>query len=341
MDIDTVVIAVRPPLPSPRGPVSTAVIEALRRQPSPIDVGDVEFSNALFDDDLHLALYCLYELHYEGFDRVDERWEWQPEALALRQRLEAAFLGALRHVVEPAEPGTDVRQALLDITTAGGGRSLSGYLETEGSLSEMQEFCIHRSAYQLKEADPHTWAIPRLRGAAKAAMVKIQSDEYGEGNPADMHAELFAATMRGLALDATYGAYLSVIPGVTLATVNLVTLLGLHRSMRGALVGHLAVFEMTSEGPMGRYARALERLGAPAAARRFYDVHVEADAIHKHIALDDMVGALVAAEPNLGPDIVFGARALTLVERTLTDHLLDSWAAGRSSLVRHPARVAA
>ena len=67
---------------------------------------------------------------------------------------------------------------------------------------------MHRSAYQLKEADPHSWALPRLTGAPKAAMVEIQADEYGGGDVERMHSALFAKTMDRLGLDATYGAYL-------------------------------------------------------------------------------------------------------------------------------------
>ena len=111
---------------------------------------------------------------------------------------------------------------------------------------------MHRSAYQLKEADPHSWAIPRLFGAPKAAMVEIQADEYGGGRPEWIHAELFARAMRSLGLDPTYGAYLDLIPGITLATVNLMSLFGLHRRWRGAIVGHLALFEMTSSIPNRR-----------------------------------------------------------------------------------------
>ena len=55
--------------------------------------------------------------------------------------------------------------------------------------------------------------------------------------------------MDAVGLDATYGAYLDQIPGVTLATVNLMSLFGLHRRLRGAIVGHLALFEMTSSVP--------------------------------------------------------------------------------------------
>jgi hypothetical protein len=51
---------------------------------------------------------------------------------------------------------------------------------------------------------------------------------------------LFAQAMDELGLDSSYGAYLNRIPGYTLATVNLMSLLGLHRRWRGAIVGHLA-----------------------------------------------------------------------------------------------------
>ena len=119
----------------------------------------------------------------------------------------------------------------------------------------MRERAKHRSAYQLKEADPHTWAIPRISGQAKATMVEIQVDEYGNGNGSRMHSALFAETMTALGLDPRPNRYLNELPGFTLATVNLISFLALHRRLRGALVGHLALFEMTSVGPMGRYLK--------------------------------------------------------------------------------------
>ena len=35
----------------------------------------------------------MYELHYRGFEGVDERWEWEPSLLALRSVLEDIFEG--------------------------------------------------------------------------------------------------------------------------------------------------------------------------------------------------------------------------------------------------------
>jgi hypothetical protein len=326
-------------LPRARGPFSAAIVVALRDEPGRRLVAPAIDPDAdvLADDDLQLALRIAYDLHYTQFAGVDPAWEWDPNLIAFRTGLEHACLAALRERVGAPEElqRLDPAVELLELAN-GDGPSLSQYLLEDGTREELREFVVHRSAYQRKEADPHTWAIPRLRGRAKAAMVTIQHDEYGEGVVDDVHAELFAVTMEAFGLDPTYGAYIDSLPGVTLATDNLPTLFGLHRELAPACVGHLALFEMTSVGPMGRYSAALARHGIPAGARRFYDVHVEADAIHERVALEDMVHGLLDDDPTVGGMVVFGARSLTAVEGRLTGHLLDSWGVGRSSL-REPA----
>jgi hypothetical protein len=282
-------------------------------------------------EDATLALYAMYELHYQGFAGVDDRWEWEPTLLRLRAQLEDALQRELRTTVrmQPVA-ANDVVEELCAIAS-GDGPSLSEWFCANGTLRTMQEFAVHRSAYQLKEADPHTWAIPRVRGRTKAALVEIQRGEYGDGRPHAMHSELFASTLRALDLDPAYGAYIDRIPASTLATVNVMSMFGLHRRFRGALIGHLALFEMCSVVPMGRYATTLRRLGVPGAAP-FYDAHVEADVQHASVALHEMAGALARDEPELANDIVFGARTLDAVEREFATSLIDTWTAGRSSL---------
>jgi hypothetical protein len=328
-----------PPLPLARGTRSAHVIDALRRAPQPLDALDATIGrgDALADDDLQLALYVCYELHYRGFDGVDERWEWEPSLLAVRAALEAELEAALEAAVPPLLPGelpgpAEMDVALRAIADADEGPSLSRHLEREGTLEQLLEFCVHRSAYQLKEADPHSWALPRLGGAPKAAMVEIQADEYGGGRADRIHAELFARSLRALGLDDAYGAYLDLIPAVTLATVNLMSLCGLHRRRRGAIVGHLALFEMTSSVPNRRYANALRRLGAGEDATAFFDEHVVADAVHENIAAVDLAGGLVRQQPELCADLLWGARALVELEARWAAHLLDCWADGRTSL---------
>jgi hypothetical protein len=208
---------------------------------------------------------------------------------------------------------------------ADSGPSLSRYMEHDGTLAQMRDVVVHRSAYQLKEADAHTFGIPRLEGPSKQLLAEIQAGEYGvDGTDRIVHAALFAQTMRELGLDERRNAYLDVQPGSALAISNLISMLGLHRRWRGALVGHLAVFEMTSVVPMSRYSHALERMGAGPAARRFYDVHVLADAEHEVLALE-MAAALVGQEPARRDDVLFGAGCAIAVEHAFARRLLDGW----------------
>jgi hypothetical protein len=138
--------------------------------------------------------------------------------------------------------------------------------------------------------------------------------------------------MAGAGLDPTYGAYLDHIPAITLATVNLMSLLGLHRRWRGAAAGHLALFEMTSSLPNRRYAAGLRRLGLGDDATDFFDEHVVADAVHENIAAVDLAGGLARQDRALTPDILWGARALAHVEARWARHLMDAFQAGVSSL---------
>ena len=329
------------PLPAPRGPLSDFLLAHLVDEPHHLAPPPRPADDALSGDDLHLALYCCYELHYRSMDGVAEAWEWEPSLLAFRARLEAAFDRRLRQEIGDPGPVDDVQAGLRSVLAEHRGPSLSSYVERLADIAQLRELAVHRSAYQLKEADPHSWAIPRLSGRAKSALVEIQFDEYGAGVPGQSHAELWAATMEAIGLDSAYGAYLDVLPGPTLATTNLMSMFGLHRRWRGALVGHLAVFEMTSVVPMSRYAAALSRLGIGHSARRFYDVHVEADAHHEVVATRELAAGLAVSEPALAGDILFGARAILAVEDRFARHVLGCWEAGRSSLLAPaPAAVA-
>lgn len=323
------------PFPAPRGPLSTNLLARLRGAPGggPWRLDAVEGADP-WGEDLQLALYAAFELRYRGIDGVDPAWEADPGLFAVTTAMGERFLDAVRQVVGPAEvTGPAATVEALTAAATGGGPSLSRWVAEWGTLEHLREFAVHRSAYQLKEADPHSLALPRLpAGRAKAAFVQIQSDEYGNGRPGQSHQELFAATLRALDLDDRYGAYVDLLPGPTLATVNLVTLLGTSRALVGACVGHLALFEMTSVEPMGRYARAVRRLTGHDAAARFYDVHVVADQLHQRAALDDLVVPFVEDDPARAADVVFGARALAAVEARFTAHLLRGWARGRTSL---------
>src|SRR3712207_1216359 len=102
-------------LPEPRGPLSAALCTDLAggttlssqtaalapALPEPADPVDV-----LRDDDVQLSLAICYELHYRGFDGVDDGWEWEPGLLGVRRELERRHLAGLRALVPaPQEIG--------------------------------------------------------------------------------------------------------------------------------------------------------------------------------------------------------------------------------------------
>ena len=289
---------------------------------------------AWHDDDLQLALWCCYELHYRGFDDVDERWEWNPAVIGFRWTLEQRWLASLRGFAgHSAVPSAAVPDLLTGLARRTGGPDLPGYLAREADRAQFTEYVAHRSVYQLKEADPHSFGIPRLAGPVKAALVEIQADEYGGGMPERMHSELFRSTMRWAGLEDEYGHYVPAAPAVTLAVSNLMSLFALNRRWLGALLGHLAALEMTSTGPNRRYSAGARRLGADEAARQYFDEHVEADAVHEQIAAHDLCGGYAAQHPGASADILFGASCCLALDDELARYLLSCWRAGRPSLL--------
>jgi hypothetical protein len=333
-------------LPTARGPLSEILLKTLASNELPAELNHFEDTvqealsidtDIFFNEDLQLTLFVLYELHYSGFDQLTDDWEWHPPLLALRNRIENRFEKRLRDALselpQPAANAQAVADALFTMSQDASGPSVSSYVARNASLEHAREFLVHKSIYQLKEADPHTWAIPRLTGRAKSALVEIQTDEYGGGIPGRTHAELFARTMQGVGLESDFGAYIDVIPAITLASVNVISLFGLHRRHRGAACGHLAIYEMTSSLPNAKYARGFRRLGFDGRVTAYFDEHVEADAVHEQIAGRDLAGGLIEADPKLINSVFFGAATVVLLDGLVGQWQMEAWRSGRSSLL--------
>ncbi|MEJ1154453.1 iron-containing redox enzyme family protein [Microbacterium marmarense] len=329
---------------SSRGALSELLIDALAGPP--VDSFEADAAcianilacspDILHDDDAQLSLFLMYSVHYGSITQFDAGWEWNPGLIRVRGILEAAMEVALRAAVQrPVAPDATadaVAEYLFALTAPTPGPSLSRFMAKSATVEQAREFLILRSVYTLREADPHSWAIPRLTGRAKAALVEIQADEYGGGRPQRIHAEIFARSMRGAGLDATYATYIDAVPPILLASHNMMSLFGLHRRLRGAIVGHLAAFEMTSSLPNRGYADGFRRLGFGDEVTEYFDEHVEADAVHEQIAGRDLAGALVESEPELLNDVIFGAAACLLVDDMVADDIREAWEHGRSAL---------
>jgi hypothetical protein len=314
-------------LPAPRGPLSSAAVELLRDGTLPrVDVAGAD----PFGEDLVVALHTCYEPHYQGFAGVDPDWEWAPELLGFRRELERVFERALRDSVEPGDDVAAVLDELLVEPVPGAG--VSHFLRDEGEWWQLREYVVHRSIYHHKEADPHAWVIPRLWGHAKAALVAVEFDEFGGGRGDRVHAELYRDLMAASDVDNEYLSCFDDVPAPVIAVVDMMSLFGLHRRLRGAMVGHFAAAEITTAPSAARLVKAIERLGGGPDMTHFFEEHVEADAVHEQVLRHDVIGDLLDREPDLAADVVFGVRATEFLEARFADHVLTAWREGRTSL---------
>lgn len=335
-------------IPAPRGPLSHGLFPMLRLAPHDLPGEITELAAASTTaagpdgvEDLQITLFACYALHYTGFEDVASSWEWQPSLLAVRAVLETQFERSLRERADFPR-GLTARQLpgyLLRFGIPAAGPSLARYLKHKAPVDQFCEFVIHRSMYNVIEADPHSWCLPRMTGRAKHALVEIQADEYGNGLPGRMHSELFQRMMTELGLDPSYGGYVEQVPAVSLAPLNAASMFGLHRRLRGALLGNLAMIEIGSSFVNSCFSAGLARLGMSSAARWFFDEHIEADAAHEQVAAHNMCGAFAAEFPAEADELLFGASATRKLSQLSDVAMMRNWANGTSSL--RPAPVPA
>ena len=333
------IVSSRMPVPASRGRLSELVLEALLSGDGSSSElrGEAtrERPDVLADDDAQLALTLLYELHLRGIEGVADETGWDLGLLEVRALLEEQLVAGLDELVGTVSDPPDVIAELFAIGADTDGPPTARYLATNGTLDEFRELMIHRSLNQLREADLHTHAIPRLDGEAKAALVEVQADEYGGGSLIRMHSTLFAGLMRELGLDDGYARYIDRVPAPTLAALNTLSYFGIHRSRVNELIGHLCVVETTSSLPSRDYSRGLKRLGIGPAGRLFFDEHVEADSVHEQLVVRRVAGGLgTTSEARIG--LVRGARICAAVERLAAEYIWDHWQDGESSLRAQP-----
>ena len=315
----------------PRGPLSRAAFSALvspepfRVEPA-LPTAAADEADVLRSDDVQVTLWALYELSFRGFDDVPPDREWDTDVLALRGDLERVFEAAVRrHVGTPAVSGGDFPDQLRAVIEGADGPPLATHLHRHADREQVLTFLRHRSLYHLKESDPSAFVLPRIDGPAKVALAELLYDEFGAGRPESLHSKLFADALAGAGLDPTYGAYVDETPASTLAENNVMSLFGLHLRLRGAAVGHLAAFETTSSVPCRRIAAGIERVGLPDVVAAYFHEHVEADAVHEQVMLHDVCGSLVAGEPHLAEDVLFGAAACLALDALANGELMGAW----------------
>lgn len=318
-------------LPSPRGPLSAQVFRYLRAVTPDPDLGDLAHDLtdvSVTSGDVQITLWSLYQLHLRSFTDVREDAEWDGALLSLRSRIEAAletFLTRATSDLLASPVSGSIEDQVWQLIARAPDSGLVNHLHRHATHAQFHDFLRQRSIYHLQESDTSNFLLARLDGAPKVALAELQYDEFGAGRPEMLHQRLFAEAMRAVGLDDTYGHYIDDVDPMVLATNNVGTYLALHRRWRGRAVGHLAAFEATSSGPCRRICQGIRRLGLPEEVHRYFDEHVEADAVHEQMVLGDICVPLVAEHPELEADVLFGAASCLVLDELAGGALGQRW----------------
>lgn len=324
-------------LPQPRGPITESLFKALTRSPGALSVKVADriiARDALFGDDAPLALFCLYELHNRGFRGVSDDWEWDPDCLELRRRLECAFVRQLRYEVFLSYGMTkvsakDVAMELTALARTSNSQLLS-FIATDATSTHVEELAIHRSMFRGNEIESRVRAASQLCDHVTSSTRSGGVDDFGLDATVAVHAEMFRMALEATGIDGPHGTSLESVPSASLSSLNLVTMFALHRRWRAALVGYVALREMCL-GSAGSYVTGLERLGMRGVVDYCRAQH-DAGELLDSICLDESVSGFVAAQPELSSDVIFGARSFELLEGAFITRLMTAWSDGRSSL---------
>ena len=318
-------------LPLERGPISRHVIETLAGADDGATHRDRARPGMLADADVQLALWILYELHYRGFDGRARRPRVGPRACSAcgarsSVRFEHELRGAARRPLIGCPARATSADQLVALVDADDGPSLGDLPAARASREQVLDFLRERSVQQLKESDPQSFVLPRLDGAAKVGprRAAVRRVRRRPSRTAARHAVRRRPRGRRARPDLRR-VHRRGLRAVSLACANVMSMFGLNRRLRGAAMGHLAAFEATSSVPSRKIAAGIERVGLPDAVAAYFHEHVEADAVHEQVAIQRHLRRLVADEPALRDDVLFGAAGCLHLAALSGGELLDRW----------------
>ena len=308
-------------LPNARGPLSESVIEYISGRSARLWS---QRGEAVLDDpDAQLALWLLNCADVSTDADIDVERVRSLPLRALHWTLERSFEDEVQRAVAAVDAEVDL-QLLLDDLVQAPAIDLAATAAEHGP-DALRDVFVAKAPYLGFEADPHTLALARLEAPLKPIVAEIQSGEYGVGH-AQTHAQIYRGCLT--ALGVSYHDAIEAAPTSSLAYANLAWLFGREVRWRGAAVGQLCLLELDSVEPCSAQVEAWDAAGLPPAARRWYDVHVLADAEHEVVIRDQLVPALESTTPWLVPDAAFGATATWMLQQHVAQELADRWERG-------------
>jgi hypothetical protein len=143
----------------------------------------------------------------------------------------------------------------------------------------------------------------KLPTRPKLELARNYWDEMGRGNAKGMHGPMLETLTHALKLAPSIGETV----WESLALANTMAGLASNRCYAYHAVGALGAIELTAPGRATYVASGLRRLGVPASARHYFDLHAVLDVKHSAAWNEEAIAPLAAENPKIATAIAEGA----------------------------------
>ena len=180
---------------------------------------------------------------------------------------------------------------------------LFSWLADTANLEDMRWFLRQEVAGEAGFDDLVALTQLRLPNRAKLELARNYWDEMGRGHERGMHGPMLTRVSTELNLEPQVHSTV----WESLALANLMVGLAVNRRYAYHAIGALGVIEMTAPARVSHTNAGLKRLGVPASARRYFQLHAGLDIQHSEAWNREVIRPLVAANPELARPIAEGA----------------------------------
>ena len=242
------------------------------------------------------------------------RLQWELESSWLDELTETAVPADLPALGDPDDP--DAAPAVVAALRALAARdrlpTVYRWVAREASWSEVVAFLALEGGPDAGFDDLVAACQVGLTGRPKLELATNYWDEMGNGDLAAVHTVLHEDLVEAIAMPRLPR---DAQPLAGLERVALGALMATNHWLQPEMLGALGLIELQA-GPRCRLVlQAFERLGAPAGARPFYEVHAEVDPRHGRDWMDNAIVPVLSEHPEWGPRIVRGAWWRSLLNR--------------------------
>lgn len=177
------------------------------------------------------------------------------------------------------------------------------WLANSASMHQMRWFLTQEAAGEAGFEDLLACTQIRLPVQAKLECARNFWDEMGHGKPSAMHGQMLERMVLGLGLQPTIGTTV----WESLALSNTMLALAMTRRYAWQSIGALGVIELTAPSRVKKVSQGMRRLGLDGQMRAYFDLHGALDVSHAKAWLREVIGPLVALNPDCAPCIAEGA----------------------------------